>query len=154
MADKETRVIFLDMDGVLCTQRAHRAYAEQAFMQHLDPVAVRMLARLCKTTEAQLVLSSTWREFHDKSAMTCILMNAGFGIVPWHQNWCTPKLRNAQRGAEIQSWLEVHKPARYCILDDDSDMLDEQKPFFVQTPSNDGFLWEHYELAESILRRP
>lgn len=38
------------------------------------------------------------------------------------------------RGSEIQEWLDKQtEPYRYIILDDDSDMLDCQLPYFIQT---------------------
>lgn len=39
-----------------------------------------------------------------------------------------------QHGEEIQEWLDKQtEPYRYIILDDDSDMLDCQLPYFIQT---------------------
>ena len=35
------------------------------------------------------------------------------------------------RGLEIQEWIDKHNPEKYCIVDDDNDMLPHQ--IFVQT---------------------
>lgn len=41
---------------------------------------------------------------------------------------------SGHRGSEIQEWLDKQtEPCRYVILDDDSDMLDCQLPYFIQT---------------------
>lgn len=41
---------------------------------------------------------------------------------------------SGHRGSEIQEWLDKQtEPYRYVILDDDSDMLDWQLPYFIQT---------------------
>lgn len=43
-------------------------------------------------------------------------------------------MRSRHRGSEIQEWLDKQtEPYRYIILDDDSDMLDCQLPYFIQT---------------------
>ena len=160
---KRPPVIFLDMDGVLCTQRAHHAIATQsALWRHLDPIACRLVERLARENGALLVLSSTWRESFEQSGMTCIVMNGGFSAVNWHTCWKTPKLHESphlwdsgsyvKRGYEIDSWLNANGQPDYVILDDDPDMLTTQKPRFVQTDAMNGFLWEHFEKAEEILK--
>lgn len=126
-------------------------------MQHLDPVAVRLIATLCKETGAQLVLSSTWRLHHDRLGMTAILQNSGFDVVPWHTNWKTsslPRLKlswGSNRGDEIKEWLELNKPDSYCIIDDFDQFHVDQRPYFVQTDENDGFSWYDYKKALKIL---
>lgn len=150
---KETRVIFLDIDGVLCTPRAHLAYATGMLMRHYDPTSTRLLARLCRETGAEIVLSSTWRLSFNISHMDALLMNAGFGDVPWHTAWKTPSLREQSRGEEIAKWMEQHgTPDRYVILDDDSDMLESQKPNFIQTDTDEGFGYKDYERALKLLK--
>jgi hypothetical protein len=47
----------------------------------------------------------------------------------------TPVL-NTHRGEEIEYWLQENWVDRYCIIDDDSDMLPEQMPYFVKTSDN------------------
>jgi hypothetical protein len=48
------------------------------------------------------------------------------------------------RGSEIAEWLSRHPEVdRYAIVDDDSDMLPEQVPFFVQTSFETGMTDEH-----------
>jgi hypothetical protein len=149
-------IIFLDIDGVLCTTRAHLAYATGLFMRHYDPTSTRLLARLCRETEAKLVLSSTWRLSFDMHHMDALLMNAGFDDVPWHQNWRTPDLKfERSRGEEINLWMERHgTPEHYVILDDDSDMLEAQKARFIQTDTHEGFGFKEYERARLLLGNP
>jgi hypothetical protein len=44
-----------------------------------------------------------------------------------------------RRGHEIKAWLDDHiEVTHYAIVDDDCDMLPEQKPQFVQTFYEDG----------------
>jgi hypothetical protein len=158
------KVIFLDIDGVLCTTRAHVAYATGLLMRHYDPTCTRILARLCRETSAKIVLSSTWRLTFNLSHMDALLMNAGFEDVPWHQAWRTPDLSTSRmygdltdtkRGDEIERWMSQHgRPERYVIIDDDTDMLESQKPYFIQTDTHEGFGFKEYEKARELLGKP
>ena len=38
-----------------------------------------------------------------------------------------------ERGDQIQRWLDSHDVEKYAIVDDDSDMLDHQLRYFIQT---------------------
>jgi hypothetical protein len=48
---------------------------------------------------------------------------------------CTPDIDNVTRGQQIQAWLEKHpEVTRYAIIDDNSDMTEEQlEHHFVHT---------------------
>lgn len=123
-------------------------------MQTLDVHAVAMLDVLIRKSDALLVLSSTWREIHDKCSMEAILNNAGMTNVPWHpSSWKTPNSKTLHtRGYEIKQWMiENETPEKYIIIDDIDDMLDEQKPNFIKTNCMNGFLWEHFIHACEIL---
>ena len=56
---------------------------------------------------------------------------------------------------EIEEWLRFNRlldeDLNMLILDDDSDMLEWQKPYFVQTNFAEGFMQKHYEKALEIL---
>ena len=144
-------IIFLDIDGVLCTQRS--CVAQRGLMQTLDPVGIKMLELLIQDFKAQIVLSSTWRLHHDQVSMTAILQNAGMKEVPWHQNWKTDNLYVKPRGEEIKKWLvEQGGPnPKYLILDDQSDFLEEQKPYYVETSFDVGITYHNYQQARKIL---
>ena len=59
---------------------------------------------------------------------------------------------NEPRGEQIAEWLERHpEVTRYAIIDDDSDMLDEQKEFFAQTSFQEGMMFHHYMRLTHIL---
>ena len=56
------------------------------------------------------------------------------------------------RGNEIKNWLENHPDIQnYLIIDDEANILEEQKEHFVQTDINEGLTEEHYHKARSIL---
>lgn len=153
---KSRPVIFLDIDGPLCTGRSHLAFGGKGLMRHLDPTSTRLVARLVKETDSELVLSSTWRRHYDQLAMTAILTNAGFDVVPWHKNWCTKmdlgRFGIVFRGSEIDQWLKENKTKKYLILDDSSDIYEHQKPFHVQPDVEEGFGYYDYKKALKILK--
>lgn len=131
------KVIFLDIDGVLNSVRTAVAYG--GYPHSLKPgsgfdwVAIRMIRGLCEATGVRVVLSSAWRlnnDFRD--------VGKAFELPIIDR---TPSLLGP-RGIEIQAWLDAHPEVeRFAILDDDSDMLDVQMPFFVKTDGFEGLTW-------------
>jgi len=126
-----TKVIFLDIDGVITSPRVgwHR----------FDVYAVQFLNWLCKEVDAKIVISSTWRYNHPKEEF-----EEFFTTI--HENWRTPTdlLTNGSncRGDEIALWLNNHpEVTQYVILDDDQDMLDTQLPYCVFTDHENGLQW-------------
>lgn len=60
------RYIFLDIDGVLNTERHAKYQVEQLGIswtidQYFDPISMRLLAEIVNKTNAYLIISSTWR---------------------------------------------------------------------------------------------
>lgn len=128
-------VIFLDIDGVVTSARTG--------WYNMDIFTVNFLLWLCKESNSKIVISSTWRKNHG-----IIFWSAIFGEF-MHEDWCTPITKtNQNRGQEIKSWLENHQTITdYIILDDDTDMLEEQLSHFIQTNSSNGMLFEHFVKA-------
>lgn len=168
MGSTMKKFIFLDIDGVLNSTRSAIALGGYGFfpgrnrMQgatdwvkeaKLDPIAVLLLERLVRNTDAAVVISSTWRigsnveEF--QGLFKAYVPDNVFNIIGM-----TPTTNRCHRGEEIDLWLtENSQPSdTYVILDDDSDMLPEQRPFFVQTDYQIGLTHEHIEQAELILK--
>jgi hypothetical protein len=137
------RVIFLDIDGVLISHRSTISFGHRpndltpADVAKFDPVALALLRNLCTVANIQIILSSSWRILHAwqdvGKALDLPLIDA------------TPRLLG-ERGREIAHWLSNHPEVeRYAIIDDDSDMLPEQKPFFVHCNGSNGFTWPEFE---------
>jgi hypothetical protein len=143
------KVIFLDMDGVLCTHRAGIATNDEGLMRAIDPLGVGMINRLQDELGEQIgiVVSSTWRNLG--KTMPVLLQSIGLRL-PTMTNWRTPTL-GKERGYEIQDWLDHHPHIQsYVILDDDSDMLEHQKPFHVHTDTYNGISMANYYQALNI----
>lgn len=148
-------VLFLDVDGVL----NHRGcFLPSRHGGPLDHDAIKRLQDVVEETGCRVVLSSTWRKL--KRHVDHLRCNGGFPNA--HEDWCTVELpvdihhglivATHQRGEEIAEWLSRHpEVTRYAIVDDDGDMLPDQRPFFVQTSFEHGLLDGHAKRLISIL---
>jgi hypothetical protein len=156
-------VVFLDVDGVLNSERsflAGGARVKQYTLDNpddpywlkitrctIDPVAIDLVNRICDKCDAKLVISSTHRKHFKDADDKLALMQDYFYKLGLRRNlvigW-TESLHTI-RGIEIQEWLERHPEVNnYVILDDSSDMLPEQMEFFVRCDGKVGVSSENY----------
>lgn len=106
-----------------------------------DPVATEVVRKCCETG-VKIVVTSTWRIgvelSNDESALVSSLIKHRLYDHLFLPDWKTPYL-GTKRGLEIADWLRSHpEVVDYRILDDDSDMLEEQTSRFIQTHCHDG----------------
>lgn len=136
-------LVFLDIDGVLNNLGSVAALGSPS--KHFDPVSVALVDKLCREADAQIVVSSSWRN-GDTGRLISDLRRCGAECLTMHVIGETPRLR-CERGKEIQAWLEQNGGPHDCyvIIDDDGDMLPGQP--FVQTTFEDGFRFRHYQEA-------
>ena len=133
-----TKVLFLDIDGVLNTQKTVLLYGTvyartPRAAKLLDPYASVFLQRLTQHG-IQIVLSSTWRLGIRSPKELAEVFD--FPVCDVTPSWLFPQ---AIRGDEVQAWLdEPPQTTHYCIVDDDCDFLSHQLPFFVQTQDQEG----------------
>lgn len=162
------KIIFLDIDGVLVTRRSCIPSGGGLLMSKPDPCGANLIKELCIKNMATIVISSTWR--YNQKNLFELLKEAGIdrhfifecGEHKEDKNcWRTPLTkafedRHTTRGEEIKEWLGNHAfmgpKDKYVIFDDDSDFLDEQKPFHIKTKFDDGILLEHFRAAYNILK--
>lgn len=141
------KVIFLDIDGVLNSERScmalggypHPWPAHQQDWHLFDPVAVALLGRAVKATDAVCVLSSSWRVL--LPSLSSLGECLGVPIIG--------KTRQTQgnepRGQQIQDWLDEHpEVTQYAILDDSTDMLEYQAERLVRVPPGNGVTLLNY----------
>lgn len=146
--------VFLDVDGVLnhfeCIHEHHRLRLET--LAALDDKCIQRLKTILDAALPErhtIVLSSSWRY----SGRLCNILQARlqqFGLC-----FASKTDKDGKwRGHEIKRWLDERpqfNPNRILILDDDSDMLPEQLPFFVQTSMETGLTDDHVAQAKKIL---
>ena len=138
-----TRVLFLDLDGVLNSSRTCLAFGDyphgldDASVAKFDPVSLRLVRNLCRAAGLVIVLSSAWRRIHKFSDVAAALDLPIVGA--------TPMSETGFRGGEIAEWLADHpEVSSWAIIDDDTDMLPGQLPRFVRTAGQDGMLWSDF----------
>ena len=113
------KVIFFDIDGVLnCTDTPN----PRKFPYIIDARLLRRFKRLLKQCKAKGVLSSSWRV--DPIGL---LAAKHFG-VPFID--VCPDMPSEPRCVEIRAWLLEHpEVARYAVIDDEDDSLDDMPLF-------------------------
>lgn len=140
------KLIFLDIDGVLNSQQWFIEKCPTSLRDHIDPKKVKLLAEIIKDTDAEIVISSTWRVEH-YSLILEILKSMNFDTSKIIGK--TPLSNTGHRGTEIQAWISefVKEEFTFVIIDDSSDMLETQLSNFVRTSFyDDGGLQEVHVL--------
>jgi len=112
------KLIFLDIDGAICTPATK-------FLS-FDPICMKHLKSVINQTNAFIVISSVWRKMHPFPKLK--EMFEPFGLFN-HVLGVTPELQGDMvRGKEIAQWIEDNKNwqrlnlKQFVIIDDDSDM--------------------------------
>jgi hypothetical protein len=168
----KTKVVFLDIDGVLNTfqgemyhalQGTHRNQAQFPGFDHKTrphdfhqwmskdwcPVAISNLRWLLMAVpELKIVVSSVWRYGHTNDDMRWLFVH-----YPELFNRCigrTVSFDHGIRGREIQHYLDNNSVDDFVIIDDDADM-EHLLPKLVQTNGLHGMTYEDMEKALKIL---
>ena len=149
-----TKVVFLDWDGVLCTQAGYLAGPlkmndDGSVTPPFDPACIAQLGRIVRETGAKVVLSTAWRS---AGAVACgkemRLAGCECDLIG-----CTPWIRDAPRSDEILAWLHAAKhTGAYVVIDDDSDAW--YGDCFVRTTMEHGLTPELADRAIAILNDP
>ena len=169
---KSLKIIFLDIDGVICTDRSqvgmHRKHGT-CVAYNWDPCAVAMIQELCDITGAKLVISSSWRHmWRSFSSCAQYLVSAGFKysslFFPDQEDFDngldfkTPAKMSSTREMEIDLWLnEDYIKKRYpyfqwVAIDDSCNFVNQDKQkHVVTTEPRNGFMIEDYNKALNIL---
>lgn len=157
--EKMSKIIFVDIDGVLVTERSARIGKHQhGYLGAFDPIGVRMLNQLADDYNAQFVFSTSWRnEYQD--CLIHVMNVAGLHTSHVYQVESYKPSRDVPpyftrggetRHDEIMQWIDEHKPANFVIFDD----VIIKKPIsnhWVQTSPDDGISYKMYQRARSIL---
>lgn len=149
--------IFLDIDGVL--NSVQYAVSLNRYNTEWNPyrdecckIALSNLERVLEEVpNLEIVISSTWRKSRSVEDLQALFKLWGFS-KPEIIVGKTPVSNREIRGKEIQQYIELNNISNYCIIDDDSDMLDSQKSRFVQTNGRHGFMWDDYNKVVELLK--
>lgn len=153
------KIIFLDFDGVLNSTSSylyHKSIRTGFSTYNGDPniISVFLINRIIQKG-VKVVISSSHRIGRNINEIGEFLkdkfdMNITDSIVGM-----TPKM-DGIRGKEIEHWLKntEYTIDAYCIIDDSTDMLAEQKNNFVNTNPDNGFDFNDYIKTLTILDIP
>lgn len=135
------KLIFLDFDGVINTEKhiyeRHRK-RENILETSFDPNAMKYLKEIVDKTEAEIVVTSTWRlgRFLKTGRWEEVEDEFRKYDLPDFEGY-TPDIDNAIRGDEIQKWLDTEgrklEVNSFVIIDDDNDMGIYTETNLVQT---------------------
>ena len=151
-----TRVIFLDIDGVLNRTR-------MASHIRLEDDLVENLRLLVEKTDAKIVLSTFWRHFqeyiqyilhrHGLPADVIIGQTPGTSEASMLSKDPGDPMQYADRASEIHAWLRAHPTViSFVILDDRASASDDDLASqFVHTVSAHGLTAADAERARAIV---
>jgi len=159
------KVIFLDIDGVLNSQKYfienhipnliyHQVYdyniienKQKLQVLELDFYKIELLKKIVFETNCKIVISSCWKNLSTYPLVEEYLVQKGLPIIG-----ATPVAND--RGEEIRTYLKEHQDIDgFIILDDEIfDDFDELENFLVKTSFyEDGLTEEHAEEAIYLL---
>jgi hypothetical protein len=141
-SDDIRTVIFLDIDGVLNDAKPIDSIPTEtlAWVALIDEARVTLLNEVLAATDADVVLSSSWRQVHTLEDMQHILEQAGFEGTLVDQ---TPVIAKT-RGQQIAAWLAKNDQFidRFVAIDDSTYMNPIPPDRRVKTSGRRGGLTE------------
>lgn len=147
------KVIFLDFDGVL--NFAEYFQSKEIDMPFLDDGCMNNLERIVNETGAEIVLTTTWREYWDRKKceiqgeeINRIFSKYGMSIYDK-----TPDVCFFDRGAEISLWLLENEDDVSFVVIDDMDIEGIPSRYVVKTDERQGLTLADAQKAIEILNK-
>ena len=149
-------IIFLDIDGVLCTPLStriseflHLPLERQVF----DPVGLFWLRWLVRHTSAKIVLSSSWRDavyMQDDPLCRALVEDLYTRLSKNKTPIADITPLTGGKGEEIAVWLECHPCDQYVILDDYDcfESVPEVRSHWIRIPDSAGL--RHREAKKAL----
>ena len=156
------KVIFLDIDGVICTTFSTRL----SFLLRLplerqifDPLALYWLRWLVRRSGAKIVLCSSWRDALEVDDPLCrafirnLYSRLARNRTPIID--AAPCLPNGNKGEDILAWLSKNACERYVILDDHACFAlgPQVRKYWVPVPENGGLRRRQAKAALRLLEK-
>ena len=110
-------IIFLDVDGVL-----HPFHHHQAHSTTFNRDCMERLAEIVISTDAELVLSSSWRNFaNTRGRLTANLAEYEMSYSRWIEPDSVASVSSPSGGklAKILAFVQAHHPTEWVVLDDE-----------------------------------
>ena len=170
--DMPTRIIFLDIDGVMNNSAqlgqdsievpvsaeesdVHKGYCEAVAPVYKSCIALSDI--LLAVPDSAIVISSSWRFKSKSSAIWSLLfylgsnrergfhVRLGDAVTPW-------PAESTCRGDDIQAWLDKHPEVEGFVILDDEDSMGHLSDRLVQTTYETGLTTHHITKAIKILK--
>ena len=150
------KVIFLDIDGVLNTKKYREDSTVDYFKKPISETHMPFLEYIVKSTNAKIVLSSTWRIYWDNKKFQTDYFGEYINELFCKYNLeifdKTPELKD--RNIEINEWKKFYRGRieSFVIIDDfDFDWSEVNKKYWVKTADEIGLNEEFAKRAINIL---
>lgn len=146
----KTKIIFLDIDGTLNSINYFKSLDGERMSpdDRLDPKAIVLLNNIIESTDAKIVVSSSWRIGKDINSLQDIfdshqIHGTIIGLTPDN---------GLARGLQIQEWIDNSNLVidSFIILDDDSDMCHLSNRL-IKTSIRDGLTEDSVRAAIAML---
>lgn len=158
------KIIFLDIDGVLSPRWWNSDKQSDNYGCLFDAKAVANFAKIIEITDAEIVVSSSWKLMGLQALQDMWKDRKLPGkIIDITPDYMSDELLMKEdsvnvdylfeRGSEIQGWLLLHGDdvSRYVIIDDMDDILPEQQSHFVQTDPEVGITYDDVKKVVHLL---
>ena len=145
------KILILDIDGVLNPKWWNRKKPVDRYGCGFEPRAIANLCKIVSETNAEIVISSSWKCMGLKELQNMwIDRNLPGKVIDITPDYLSDELLlNSEfdnidalynRGSEIKGWLMLHGDdvSHYAIIDDMDDILPEQQNHFVQADPDVG----------------
>ena len=135
------RVLFLDIDGVICTSSTYGRGKDNKWDAYMfDIKAVAVLNFILQETGAEIILSSDWRHHYTLQEMREIfchnnVIRGPIGFTPSSNTYTAMNLEGG-RSDEILMWIKTHawkNDIKWCAVDD-LNMSEKLGDNFVMCP--------------------
>lgn len=149
------RVVFLDIDGVLNSDRYDRV-RDMTALSNIDETRLPLLKEIVGATGALIVLTSSWRGHwdenpakRDESGQYIDGLFEKYGLKIYGKTGAAA----GGRAEEIKVWLSGRPVSAFAIIDDYPFGWGDLTPFLVKTNPHSGFGLEkeHVQTAVALL---
>lgn len=126
-----TRILFLDIDGVLLPGRAYMLpnQTNNPYVTVFDPCAVSMLNRALAKQKRKIVVHSSWVKHWTKDEIFKHLVEQGVNQDSFHDDWYTDPHFH-WRYDRVRDWMSRHKEVTdWVVVDDEPPASEEDKRF-------------------------
>ena len=162
------KIVFLDIDGVLNSNFWNENHQREISDGTLiDESKVKLLCKLVKDTDAQIILHSGWKYWFDSDLkplckeadkLSDLLEKEGLTIAGVTPDHATDEIRTSKRfslvkAGEILAWLEQHNDVDEWVVLDDLDLHNAVIEMHqVRTDQRIGLTDEDVERAKRVLQ--